>query len=431
MLLSASSPITEDDMNANPKHSDADASDSPKPILTKEPAAPLSAMDDLLARLDSLPVPGAKLSTMPSNARVDLARFDPAGMQRVAEIAATVSLEDSASAMTFGVEPQNRANSHLDRLMGDMRAYEAGVAGDLTIELSHGLSALNLPRLRRESNGKDWVANSFGRIPVIGRYFSALRHLQVSQNRVIDLMGKIEGKAQAERVKLSANHAQMDKLVDATLENIRDLEFYLAAGDLVVERFRHEFEQKKAAARESQDPIALAKLRDLNEQCSAFETRLLRMHIAYADSLVSVPEIRLTQEAARIEMCNIMDSILFDMPRLKRAIIRVASLAQISRAHKNTQARKDLARKLSAMGSEALQEAYVAAKSTQGDGVNDVADLSMQADKMLETLSLGLRMDEENARKRDAAHKSLGELKAKLQAGFIAHGERLSAAARR
>lgn len=416
-------------MNANPMNDTSD--DSPRPSLAKEPAPPLSAMDDLLARLDSLPAVGSKLATMPSNARVDLARFDAAQMQRVAEIASTVSLEDSASAMTFGVEPQNRANSHLDRLMGDMRAYEAGVAGDLTIELSHGLTAINLPRLRRESSGGDWVANSFGRLPVVGRYFSALRHLQVSQNRIVDLMGKIEARAQSERLKLAANHAQMDKLVDATLENIRDLEFYLAAGDVVVERFRREFEAKKAEARASQDPVALAKLRDLAEQCSAFETRLLRMHIAYADSLVSVPEIRLTQEAARIEMCNIMDAILFDMPRLKRAIIRVASLAQITRAHKNTKARKELASKLSAMGSQALQEAYVAAKGTQGDGINDVADLSIQADKMLETLAIGLRMDEENGRKREAAHAALSELKGKLQAGFIAHGDRLSAPGRR
>ena len=105
--------------------------------------------------------------------------------------------------------------------------------------------------------------------------------------------------------------------------------------------------------------------------------------------------------------------------------------AQITRAHKNTKARKELASKLSAMGSQALQEAYVAAKGTQGDGINDVADLSIQADKMLETLAIGLRMDEENGRKREAAHAALSELKGKLQAGFIAHGDRLSAPGRR
>ena len=387
--------------------------------------SPPDPMQDMLAKLEAMPAIGTQLTTLPAHAAIDLNKYDERQKARIIEIAQSVSLSDTTSIMSFGTEPQNRVNDHLDRLLGDLRAHEAGIAGDLTIELSHGISAINLPRIRRESEGGDWVANSFGKLPLIGPYFSALRHFQLSSKKIVDLMEKIEKKATAQKAKLAATHAQMDKLVDSTLLNISDLEEYLAAGDLALARFKKEFEKRKVEASRTRDPIALAKLRDYAEQATAFETRLLRMHIAYGDAVISVPEIRLTQEAARIEMFNIMDTLLFDMPRLKRAIIRVASLNQINKAHKDSQARKELARKVGALGSDALQQAYTAAKQSQGDGIEDVALLSAQADKILETIAIGLRLDEENTRKREAAHASLSELKAKLGAGFAAHGERL------
>ena len=411
--------------NTHPLNASPSPEGAPLATATATASPVPNSMDDMLARLDMLPAVGSQLATLPAQSKVDLSKYDDRQKNRIAEIANTVSLSDTSSIMSFGAEPQNRVNAHLDRLLGDLRAHEAGVAGDLTIELSHGLQSINLPRLRRESEGGDWVANSFGRLPLVGPYFSALRHFQVSHKKVVDLMDRIEKKAVAQKAKLAASHAQMDSLVDSTIANIRDLEEYLAAGDVALARFAREFEQRKREAAASRDPLAMAKLRDFSEQATAFETRLLRMHIAYGDAVVSIPEIRLTQEAARIEMFNIMDTLLFDMPRLKRAIIRVASLAQISKAHRDTAARKELARKVGALGSDALQQAYTAAKSSQGDGIDDVALLSAQADKILETIAIGQRLDEENIRKREAAHASLSELKGKLAAGFAASGERL------
>ena len=53
---------------------------------------------------------------------------------------------------------------------------------------------------------------------------------------------------------------------------------------------------------QSDDPVAIAQLRDMAEQINAFEARLLRMHVAFTDSLISIPQIRLNQEAGRIEI---------------------------------------------------------------------------------------------------------------------------------
>ena len=398
--------------------------------LSKAPlspaASPMSAaMEQMLAQMEQAQLPGSTLAQLPVDSRVDLDRLAPAARARVAELASRVSLDDTASLLSFGSDAQRRANAHLDRLMGDMSAREAGEAGDLLIELSHGLSAINLPRLKRETEGGDWVGSTLGRLPLVGRFFSALRHFQLSHRRVVSLLERVESQSNARRASLAAKHGQMDRLVEATMENIGELELSLAAGVVATEKFRRQFETERERARAQRDPMAAARLRDLSERCAAFETRLVRMHLAYADALVSVPEIRLAQEAARIEMANIVDTLLFDLPRLKRAILRVASLAEIGRARRGTQRQREAARKIGALGADALAQAYANAKMSQGEGIDEVAALSLEADKVLETMALGLKLEQENQRKRESAHAALGALRSKLADGLRAHGDQI------
>jgi uncharacterized protein YaaN involved in tellurite resistance len=147
------------------------------------------------------------------------------------------------------------------------------------------------------------------------------------------------------------------------------------------------------------------------------------MHIGFTDALMSVPQIRLTQEAARIEARNIMDTILFDLPRLKSAILRVASLKLITDASKETEARREITRQIGVIGSDMLDEAYTKAKESQGSGAEDVAVLAQTADKLLETIAKGIRLDEENRKKRQASEQQLSEIKTKLLDGLRANAE--------
>lgn len=116
-----------------------------------------------------------------------------------------------------------------------------------------------------------------------------------------------------------------------------------------------------------------------------------------------------------------MDTILFDLPRLKSAILRVASLKQIMDASAGTEARREITRQVGAIGGDLLQQAYTQAKQSQGSGAEDVALLAQTADKLLETIALGVRLDEENRQKRKVAENQLGDIKVKLLEGLRAN----------
>lgn len=365
-------------------------------------------------------------NAMTDQHKINLAKFDEAKRQRINQIIATVGEIDSAAVTSFGADKQMQMNAFLDDLLKGIRTSEVGEAGSITLDLARHIKSMKLPEMKAEVERGDWVANTFGSLPLVGQYVSALRYFMLNHAEILKYLKEIEDRAQREMGKLTATNTKLDVLVERTIVNLQDMELHLAAGQAILLRAKAAFNERYARLQGTDDQVALMKLRDEVEQINAFETRLLRMHIGFTDSLMSVPQIRLTQEAARIEARNIMDTILFDLPRLKAAILRVASLKQIMDASKENEARREITRQIGAIGNDMLDAAYTQAKTSQGSGAEDVALLAQTADRLLETIAKGIRLDEENREKRAQAEQQLGDIKTKLLTGLQASAREMA-----
>jgi uncharacterized protein YaaN involved in tellurite resistance len=351
---------------------------------------------------------------------VDITRLEPARREQVAVIAKSVQLRDSNTIATFGAGPQRKLSGFLDQLLAGTRADDIGLAGELVTELATNIKALNLPGVKREVDGRTSLLTS---LPIVGKYYSALRRFRAMQTTVVEHLASIERKAETHLGKLKASNAALDRLLDATEDNLRDLEAWVAGGQQALARMRTELEAERAALAQVHDPVALARLRDTAEQIDAFETRLVRMHVAFTRGVLSIPQVRIAQQAGRIEIQNTLDTILFDLPDLKSAIVRVAALHQISRAGDATAARRKIGQELQQIGIDALDQAYTKAKQTQGDMVADVELLSRMGDKILATLDRGLQIDRDNRVKREQAVQQLGEVRGRLIEGLRSHAD--------
>lgn len=364
-------------------------------------------------------------NVMTENQKVNFTKFSDEQRKRIAQIASSVVVLDSNAVSVFGVEAQRKMNGYLDELLKGIRTCEVGEAGEITMELAKHIKSMNLPKMKEEVEGNDWFADTFGSIPLIGKHLSSLRYFIASHEEILKQLGEIEARAQREAGKITASNAKLDQLITYTIGNVKELELYLAAGQSILLKARADFAKRKESI-QNDDPLAIAQLRDMAEQINAFEARLLRMHVAFTDALISIPQIRLTQESGRIEIRNIMDTVLFDIPRLKSAILRVASLRQILNASKETEARREITRQIGEIGTEALDKAYTQAKLSQGTGAEDVAYLAATADKLLETINKGVQIDEDNRQKRAQAEQDLSNIQTKLIEGLKANAEEIS-----
>ncbi len=374
-----------------------------------------------MSNTDLVPAtPDAASARLAASDLIDLSRLDPTRRQQVDIIAQTVGVGDSNSIATFGAGPQRKLSGFLDQLLAGTRAEEIGLAGELVTELATNIKALDLPAVKREVDGKPALLAS---LPVIGKYYSALRRFRAMQKTVVEHLAAIERKAETHLGKLKASNAGLDRLLDATEANLREIENWVAGGQQALARMRAALEAERVALADVHDPVALAKLRDTAEQIDAFETRLVRMHVAFTRGVLSIPQVRIAQQAGRIEIQNTLDTILFDLPDLKSAIVRVAALHQISRAGDATAARRKIGQELQQIGIDALDQAYTRAKQTQGDMGADVELLSRMGDKILATLDRGVEIDRQNREKRAQAVEQLGEVRTRLLEGLRTQAE--------
>jgi len=341
--------------------------------------------------------------------------------KRALEVAAGVSATDSTSLAIFGAAPQRKLSGFLDQLLAGTGTNEIGVAGDLVTELATSLKRLDLPGMKREAEGAGAVLS---RVPVVGRYFSALRRFRAMRQGVLTHLTEIERKAEVHLGKLKATNAGLDRLVDATEDNLREIEVYIAGGQQAALRMRAEHAALREQARNSRDPVQMAKLRDMSEQINAFETRLVRMQVAFTRGILAIPQIRTAQQAGRIEIQNTLDTVLFDLPDFKSALVRVAALERIGRASDATAARRKITRELQEIGIDALDSAYTKAKTSQGDMADDVASLAQVSDRMIGIINRGLEMDRANRGKREEAVRQIGDVRAKLLDSLRDHADR-------
>jgi uncharacterized protein YaaN involved in tellurite resistance len=361
---------------------------------------------------------------MPPTDLIDVSRLDDTSRKQVMEIATGVSIADSNSIAVFGAAPQRKLSGFLDQLLQGAKAEDIGVAGELVVELATDLKALNLPAMKAEAEGKGGLMTG---LPVVGKYFSQIKRFRAMHQQVTTHLAQIEQRADTHLAKLKANNAALDKLLDATEENLRELERWVAGGQQALLRMREEFNARREELKNERDPVKLTRLRDMGEQINAFETRLVRMHVAFTRGILAIPQIRIAQQAGRIEIQNTLDTVLFDLPDLKAAIVRVAALNQISRATDATQARRRITQELQEIGVDAMDRAYTTAKATQGDMGNDVANLARVTEKMLGVLDRGVQIDQENRVKRDEAIKQLGDVRTRLIEGLRANNEKFVA----
>ncbi|MFV0321248.1 MAG: toxic anion resistance protein [Alphaproteobacteria bacterium] len=346
------------------------------------------------------------------NELVDTSDFTPEQHQRIDEISHRVDFKDTNSILLFAAEPQQKISSFMDTLLADVKSEDVGVAGDLAVELGNGIDSMHIQQIKNQLDGKGIAA-----IPLIGPWlsktFGAAKYFYHRKEKFLTQIDRIIAKAEDRKHELIKNNAKLDILVDNVEDHINELELWIAGGEKALVRGRAEFEAQKAQI-DINDSLEAAKLVDFADQINAFETRLIRLKAFYTESIVSIPQIRATQQAGKIEIQNIFDGMLFDLPRLKNAVIRVGALLNIHKAQAEDDKRREASRKIAEIGADMLDQAYTTAKESQGNITEEVDALASVSQKLLDTLKKGIEIDRENAKKRADAEAKLTEVKTTL-----------------
>jgi len=339
---------------------------------------------------------------------IDATQFTEQQMAWARSEAEKLPWDDTNMIMLFGSAPQQELGSFVDVLIGDMKVGEAGPVGDITVALASGIDEVRLEKFQAQmQDGRSLWA----KLPGIGRWFDYARIFMAKQGSFRKLIDEIIQKAEDRRNILIRKNAELDALYDRNQDTTDAMALAIIAGQFALEIGEARHRELTSKAKDSGDPRDTQDATDFGEALQSFRVRLADMKTFYLRSMLNGPQIRTTQQASRIEMQNITRSILGDVNRLKTAIVMAAANYAILQAQAEREARKGAMERIEKVAAESTGQAYVAAKESQGDALDDAKHLNDIAQTLMASLERGAELDVENRAKMVEAAQVLAQTK--------------------
>lgn len=371
----------------------------------KDPA--VSVPVDMGTGTTNLPV---IIATSSQDVLVDPRDLTPEALQQVEAVFGAFTIKDTTLILRYASEPQRKMSSFLDELLQGVRVKDVGVAGEMVMELSDGINLMQLDKVRDQLKGKEgllaWIVN------ILSLGTNYIRAFYESQKAITDKFEKIEAKSSNRMGILQGDLQKLDRLIGGSRDQIIDLEIYIIAGDKIIKREIENYRKTALAANESRNLQEAAEVRDFGRQIEAFDTRLIRIKEAYIRaSITTIEQVRLNQEAIRIEIQNLQDGILFTLPQMKILILQIAALNDTKEAQKAREAMEGINKRLSSLQADMSQDVYESAKKSQGSSLERVEQAQQIVKALQETIQNAVKLEEEGRKSREAAGNLLVEMK--------------------
>lgn len=324
---------------------------------------------------------------------VDTIEIQPQHKQQAEQVAAVHNFLDTNAALTFGVGPQKKYLDNLKLLLGDARIRDLHSAGSIILEIEKGIDLAGIEEMKKKimGGGGGFFSKIFGGVT------NALKAFAAKRQKVITLIDDIENRIEEQMHQIMTDNARLDTMLGDVKSNFYELGVWVCAGELALERGAKEYDELREKAVGTGDPIKISETNLFREQVIALDTRLLRMKSAYVKAPVTLQEVLTTQQAGRIEVQNLMDSLLFDLPAFIETINTLLALHNIKGAQEDRKRREQLAERLAELKGETLDKVAVEAKEGQVQGAKEVAMVEAQAKKIIETCKKLKDLDDKNA----------------------------------
>ncbi len=334
--------------------------------------------------------------------------FTPTENNRIRGIADSIDIKDSQSIIEYGVGAQSDIADFSDRVLEQVRSKDSGYAGEALNDLMVNVNEINV----------DGISD----VPKFGLFRRFSRKIRKFIGRYEKLSGQIDSivrKLEAARDSLFRDIELLDQLYEKNLEYLRELDIYIAAGDIRIKELREEIiPQYRAEAEDSDDPVKTQELRDIEAMTDRFEKRVHDLRLSRMVAIQAMPQTRLVQNNDQVLVERIQSSILNTIPLWKSQIVIAITLFRQKSALEIQKEVTDTTNELLKKNSEMLKTGSIETAREAERGIVEIETLKQVNADLIETISETLRIQHEGKLARKNAEKELdvleGELKNKL-----------------
>ncbi|MCX7677967.1 MAG: toxic anion resistance protein [Spirochaetes bacterium] len=353
-----------------------------------------------------------ELAAMSSKEVVSFDKLTPEEKAKVEEIKKSINIEDSQEIIQFGVGTQSKISSFADSILEQIRAKDAGIAGELLSELMVNVKELDVESLSEES--------TLSKIPIIGNLMDKFKRFAARYEKLSVQIEKIVDELAKARMQLLKDVTMFDTLYEKNLEYLKELDLHIIAGELKLKEIQEKvLPELKAKAEASGDPVDAQKFQDVNQMVNRFEKKLHDMKLSRMVAIQTAPQIRLIQGNNQLLVEKIQSSILNTIPLWKNQIIIAIGLFKQKKALRLQQEVSKTTNELLEKNAEMLKTSSLEVARESERGIVEIETLKKVHNELVSTIEETLKIQEEGRQKRKQAEAELAQLESDLKKKLI------------
>jgi uncharacterized protein YaaN involved in tellurite resistance len=331
-----------------------------------------------------------------------------ADQARAKEISKGINVQDTQSVLSFGSNAQSKIASFADTILTQIQSKDSGYVGKVLTDLVIAVKDLNVGSL-----------NSGGmalKIPIIGALIDSFRRFLARYEKLSVQIEKILSELETARMNLLKDITLLDSLHQKNLEYLKDLDVYIAAGQMKLLELKNTIlPEAQAKAQASSDPLEGQRLQDLLQFISRFEKKLHDLKLSRMVAIQTVPQLRLIQSNNQMLVEKIQSSIMNTIPLWKNQIVIAISIFRQKKALELQRKVTDTTNDLLEKNSQMLKDSTVGVAKENERGIVDLETLKKVNSDLISTIEDVLKIQEDGRRKRSEAEAELAKMEVELK----------------
>lgn len=334
----------------------------------------------------------------------DLPMLSEEGQAKVQALKEELDLRDSSLSTFYGSVAQENMAEFSNTILSEVQAKDSGEVGALLTDLLVKVDSSNgedkggfLDRLF--SSGKNRLE----------RYLASYRSL--SQN-----IDAISAKLQDEQKALMKQVTLFDQLYAKNLQEYRDLEIYIRAGQAKLQEMRQValpslYDQAKA----SDNPMALQVVKDLEANVDRFDRKIHELKVSQTLALQTAPQIKLIQNNNQLLVDKINDVVVNTIPLWRSQTVIALGLAKQEDALNMQRDISEATNRLIQGNAQKLKQVSLGVREEAERSTVDIESLEAANQDLIDTIKGSLEISKEARAKRADAEKRMVRIKDDLQ----------------
>jgi uncharacterized protein YaaN involved in tellurite resistance len=324
------------------------------------------------------------------------------------ELAKTIDVTDAQQIEQYAVGIQSKIAGFSDGVLANVRNKDTGYVGIMMTNLLGTIKGAHVDELSPSA--------LINKIPLVGKIFNGFRNFIARYEKIEIQIDRISADLEKARLDLLKDIGLFDIMFDHNKEYFKELEIYIAAGELKVRELNDRvIPELKGRAEKADDPMASQRVNDMVQMANRFEKKVHDLKLSKTISMQMAPQIRLVQNNNRILVDKIQTSILNTIPLWKNQIIIAVGIFKQTKALTMQKEVDRMTNELLVKNSQMLKETSAAAVSMGEKGIVEIETLKKVNADLIATLEETINIQEKGKAARKSAEAELVKIESELK----------------